>query len=163
MLNAPFQPPVKIVTFFNFTDADFTGVWDSIPYHFAAGEKMRMEDWKAKHFAKHLADAWCFAHDKQNRRKEQFFADIMAKAIIDNGSSIASNAGEVSKLQTELVGDDKVDYGVVKTEKELQKEVAKENGKEVEEEKKPFCSQCESKGVRHMKACPSLKTNALVA
>jgi len=160
MANKPFQPPVSIVTFFNFTDQEFTGYWDKTPYHFAPGEKMRMEDWKAKHFAKHLADQFCFSMNKPNRRKEQAFIDIMAKAIIaGDGRTIANTPGEVSKLQTELVGDDAVDYGKDMTETELRKEAAKENGKDVEE-KKPFCSQCASKGVRHMKNCPTLKTDA---
>ena len=42
--------------FQNFTDQDFTWSFDSIPYTFKAGETIYLEDFKAKHFAKHLVD-----------------------------------------------------------------------------------------------------------
>lgn len=47
---------VRAVKFYNFSDEDFEWTWDSVPYNFKAKETMMMEDWKARHFAKHLVD-----------------------------------------------------------------------------------------------------------
>jgi len=47
---------VKSVVFKNFTDEEFVCSWDSVPYRFAPGKEMYVEDWKAAHFAKHLVD-----------------------------------------------------------------------------------------------------------
>lgn len=46
----------KIVLFKNWTDEDFTHTWNNVPHSFKAGEERHMEDWKAEHFANHLAD-----------------------------------------------------------------------------------------------------------
>lgn len=42
--------------FKNFTDTDFTWKFDGIEYTFPAGSEIFLEDYKAEHFAKHLAD-----------------------------------------------------------------------------------------------------------
>lgn len=47
---------VKSVVFKNFTNEEFVCSWDGVPYRFAAGKEMYVEDWKAEHFAKHLID-----------------------------------------------------------------------------------------------------------
>ena len=47
---------VKSVLFKNFTNEEFVCSWDGVPYRFAAGKEMYVEDWKATHFAKHLVD-----------------------------------------------------------------------------------------------------------
>jgi len=47
---------VKSVLFKNFTSEEFVCSWDGVPYRFAAGKEMYVEDWKAAHFAKHLVD-----------------------------------------------------------------------------------------------------------
>lgn len=47
---------VKAVIFKNFSNEPFVCSWDSIPYHFAAGQEMYVEDWKAEHFTKHLVN-----------------------------------------------------------------------------------------------------------
>ncbi len=105
MLNRPLEAPVKVVTFFNFTDMPFVGMWDKVEYPLAAGEKMKMEDWKAKHFAKHLVDQWCFANGKDNRRKEYWFIAKMAECIIESDSASAVTPGAISKLRTDLLAD----------------------------------------------------------
>ena len=46
----------QAIKFLNITDQDFTWSFDSIPYTFKAGETIYLEDFKAKHFAKHLVD-----------------------------------------------------------------------------------------------------------
>lgn len=47
---------VKSILFKNFTSEEFVCSWDSVPYRFAPGKEMYVEDWKAQHFAKHLVD-----------------------------------------------------------------------------------------------------------
>lgn len=47
---------VKSVIFKNDDSEEFVCSWDSVPYRFAAGKEMYVEDWKAEHFAKHWAD-----------------------------------------------------------------------------------------------------------
>lgn len=146
MLNRPFEAPVSIVTFINDTDMDFVGVWDKVQYPFAPGEKMRMEDWKARHFAKHLFDQWCFANGKDNRRKEQWAIEKMASYIIEDGSSPATSAGEISKLRSHLLSDGVVPSYPTESDQVAAQRIVKNNDR--------FCDQCDSKGGRHKKACP---------
>jgi len=47
---------VKSIVFKNFTDEEFLCSWDGVPYRFAPGKEMYVEDWKADHFAKHLVN-----------------------------------------------------------------------------------------------------------
>jgi len=46
----------QAIQFKNFTDRDFIWSFDSIPYPFKAGQTIYLEEFKAKHFAKHLVD-----------------------------------------------------------------------------------------------------------
>lgn len=46
----------KAILFTNHTAKDFSWDWNSTTYTFKAGESMLLEDYLAKHFAKHLAD-----------------------------------------------------------------------------------------------------------
>lgn len=147
MIHRQFEAPVKIVTFFNFTSEPFSAAWDKAVYNFAPGEKVRMEDWKARHFAKHLVDKWCFDNGKENRRKEDAFINKMAEAIIEDGSSAATTAGEISRLKTELLSD-----GVTP---DYPEESAAEIAAKMIDVK---CQECGSKGLRHKNGCP--KKNA---
>ena len=47
---------MKAIKFKNFTDRDFSWKYDGIEYTFGAGQETYLEDFKAKHFAKHLID-----------------------------------------------------------------------------------------------------------
>ena len=47
---------METILFTNWTDEDFIGYWDSISYPIKKGQSIYLEDWKAKHFAKHLVD-----------------------------------------------------------------------------------------------------------
>jgi len=47
---------VVSVLFKNASTEEFVCSWDSVPYRFAAGKEMYVEDWKAAHFAKHWVD-----------------------------------------------------------------------------------------------------------
>lgn len=147
MRHSPPEAPAKIVTFFNDTDIDFIGYWAKSEYHFPPGTRMMMEDWKARHFAKHLADAWCFKNEKENRRKEDFFISKMGSFIIDEGKALASTEGELSKMKTELLAGTVAEYP-----KESAASIASKLVKEAK-----FCESCSSKGGRHKKGCPKLK------
>lgn len=46
----------QALQFKNFTDTDFTHSFDSVPYTFKAGQTIYLEEFKAKHFAKHLVN-----------------------------------------------------------------------------------------------------------
>lgn len=50
---------MQAISFKNFTDNVFTWNWDGVPYTFQPGQEMYLEDYKAIHFAKHLADIEC--------------------------------------------------------------------------------------------------------
>ncbi len=47
---------MQAIKFKNYTNEDFTWSYDSVPYTFKAGQEMYLEEFKAKFFAKHLAD-----------------------------------------------------------------------------------------------------------
>ena len=47
---------MQAIQFTNWTTEDFTWKFDGIPYTFKAGQTIYLEDFKAKHFAKHLVD-----------------------------------------------------------------------------------------------------------
>ena len=47
---------MQAIKFKNFTDRDFSWKYDGIEYNFPAGQETYLEDFKAKHFAKHLID-----------------------------------------------------------------------------------------------------------
>lgn len=47
---------MESLLFTNWTDEDFTGYWDGVPYPIKKGQSVYFEDWKARHFAKHLVD-----------------------------------------------------------------------------------------------------------
>lgn len=47
---------MQALKFKNFSDEDFVGVWNSVPFTIPAGMEMYFEDYKAQHFAKHLID-----------------------------------------------------------------------------------------------------------
>jgi len=47
---------IKAIKFKNYTDKDFTWTYDSVPFTFKAGTETYLEDYKARHFAKHLID-----------------------------------------------------------------------------------------------------------
>lgn len=46
----------QALQFKNYTDTDFTHSFDSVPYTFKAGQTIYLEEFKAKHFAKHLVN-----------------------------------------------------------------------------------------------------------
>lgn len=84
----------KAITFCNFTDKPFSHTWDSVPYNFLPGQKFMMEDWKARHFAKHLAN---FVLNEQGKSvADPSHKDLMKKAMPDEDEVIAVSASEMT-------------------------------------------------------------------
>lgn len=54
--DASSQPVVRSVKFTNWTDEDFTHTWAKVPYTVKAHETLVLEEWLARHLAKHLAE-----------------------------------------------------------------------------------------------------------
>lgn len=148
MRNTPFEPPVKIVTFFNYLPEKFTFYWAKTPYTLESGEKMKMEDWKAKHAAKHLADRWCMINKRDNRHSEDFFIEKMNEAIIEEGQTVARTVGEVSKLNTELLNSEIPKVNIVQNPEAVP---------ELSSKKKVLCAECGTTGPRHRKVCSKAK------
>lgn len=81
---------MKIVTFLNFTNEDFTYSWDSQPHTIKAHEQVEMEDWRANHAAKHLvnrelnkADLSQYCSPKIIKDVPQFY-ELYQKAVIEH-------------------------------------------------------------------------------
>lgn len=100
---------MKTVLFVNFSDEAFTGYWDSQAYKFAPGQTMYMEDWKAKHFAKHLVNRELLKAGQETHTspKEKngviddiFFLELFNKAVIDNEEAEEAPA---SVIETEII------------------------------------------------------------
>jgi len=134
------ENPVTIVKFYNFTDSDFTWKWADVPYTFKAGTTMAMEDWKAEHFAKHLADR--ILTDKKLRVDDETRGEYLSKAII----SIDSEPVASSQAATVIVNENLSNAIPVQVEPVKVEPVRK------------FCNHCDSKGVKHKKDC--LRTHA---
>jgi len=123
-------------------------------YDFAPGQTVYMEDWKAKHFAKHLTNREMF-----KRGAEDFYSPLY-ESLFDKCFTAMEQAaqavtGELSKIETELLNLNQV--AVKKLEEQEKKEAQTENKiaePEQKQEKTPFCDLCDSKGVRHKKVCP---------
>lgn len=89
---------VKSIVFKNFTKKEFVCSWDSVPYRFAAGKEMYVEDWKAHHFAKHLVDK--VMHEKGMITtdmviREKFLAQALpAEEVLSTDEALDLNARE---------------------------------------------------------------------
>ena len=79
---------MKQALFFNFTNKPFIGYWDGKPTTFKAGEKKYMEEWRARHFAKHLTNKVLLEQGKENSTSPKFpeqvpdFFNLFNKACI---------------------------------------------------------------------------------
>lgn len=65
----------KLVKFYNWTNEDFTGMWNKKPEYFKAGESKFMEAWRADHYATGLTNRELlrhgFEHDTSPKNPEQ--------------------------------------------------------------------------------------------
>jgi len=84
------------VLFTNWSKEDFTHQWDSVEYTFKAGQSTYIQDYLARHFAKHLAQREC-------NRINVLFTDRKFKEFYDKcfvGEAI--EAETPLKLEVEL-------------------------------------------------------------
>lgn len=87
----------KAVKFINWTNEDFTWKWGGEPTTIKANESIWMQDWKADHFAKHLADREL---SKAGLPTDHFTkAEIISKTISESGVEVANS----DTLETELL------------------------------------------------------------
>lgn len=83
--------------FFNFTNKPFTGYWDGKARTFKAGAKMYMEEWRARHYAKHLTNQVLLELGKENATSPKFpnqvpeFMEIFNKAFIKEEDQMEEN------------------------------------------------------------------------
>lgn len=105
------SPSVKPVLFVNFSDQPFSGVpyiwplgqeetvvdehckWDGVPDTFASHESRYMEEWRAKHFAKHLINRELDKLNKPNN-DTKLLSEMLKKCVLEAGKEVAqSNIG----------------------------------------------------------------------
>jgi hypothetical protein len=128
---------LKIVRFVNFSSEDFVGKWNGVPQVIPAGSSIPMEDWRARHYAKHLINRELQRTDAAGKevypggskltspRKPQdipVWNELLSKCIVVEGAKEvpASNAAmevmaqsqpEVSEPKTESTSEFKCDCG----------------------------------------------------
>ena len=79
---------MKQALFYNFSNKEFIGYWDGKAKKFNAGDKQYMEEWRARHYAKHLANGILIATGKENSTSPKFpdqmpdFLSLFNKACI---------------------------------------------------------------------------------
>lgn len=127
----------KAVKFLNWSNETFTHKWDGVEYTFEPGELIMLQEYLAKHFAKHLAMREInrggkgvvinSAQDIDGNFENEEFAKVVMKAM---PQSAPIEAASKEKLEIALANQD---------------------------QEKRFCNQCDSKGVRHKKECPTLQ------
>jgi len=99
---------MKQALFYNFTDKEFIGYWDGKAKKFAPGAKQYMEDWRAKHYAKHLANSVLIANGKENSTSPKFpeqmpdFLNLFNKAcIVEKDQEEDQDASDLIEKQHE--------------------------------------------------------------
>jgi hypothetical protein len=133
----------NVVIFVNFSAHDFVGYWDSVPYEFKSGQRMYMEEWKARHFAKHLANRELlrsgFESDTSPKVKSDGttdnnrFNEYVAKAVIMTDHEVDSSRAVTDALNLNLNGDEEKEESP-KAKAKKTKELKKEEKEEVEED-----------------------------
>lgn len=139
-MRQPETKSVQIVWFHNWTSKPFTWAWAGTPYTFDAGEKTKMEDWKAEHFAIHLVEEYIQSEEAKplkltGVRKVKGFQDLVSKSIIPTQDTVDGEGG-VSKFHSEMLNDDEAFEDVKQTPEEMLEEVQKQNPEVVEKAKK---------------------------
>lgn len=86
---------VKTVLFRNFSSEKFVGMWNKEEFPFEPNQSMYMEDWMARHFAKHLANRELLRAEMDNdtspKKPEDNprFMEMFNKAYIEGSESEA--------------------------------------------------------------------------
>lgn len=94
----------KMVQFVNPFKEKFTWTWNSEPYTFIPGKNYYMEDWKAKHFAKHLVDRELLANGKMVNDQTR---DALLKKCIHDDEEEGSEEVSEEKLAFEILNRNK--------------------------------------------------------
>lgn len=123
----------KSTLFTNWTKKAFTWNWNGDPWTFEPGKGKWMNNHLARHFAKHLANREITNEGKpiNNPIWKEYFNKCL-------GGNIEAESPE--KLESAVM------------EREMSNEVQPQTPKT----EKTFCEECNSKGVRHKKECPTL-------
>lgn len=125
--------------FTNWTAEDFTHTWDGVEYTFKTGQSIYLQDYLANHFAKHLVDREL---NKQGIPTNHFSRESLVNKCFGESVKVETQAqAEMVQLNVQAKPSSDID-------------IKKEESKE---EKKSWCGQCDSKGVKHKKECPTLK------
>lgn len=88
---------VKAVLFFNWTDRDFTHTWDGVEYTFKKNSKQYLEEFLARHFAKHLATREIYKEGKILAGKT--YEDYKARCLVLDDEIEADDS---QKLNTDI-------------------------------------------------------------
>lgn len=84
---------VKTVLFRNFSSEKFVGMWNKEEFPFEPNQSMYMEDWMARHFAKHLANRELLKKGMDNDTSPKtpkdnvHFMEMFNKAYIEGSES----------------------------------------------------------------------------
>lgn len=133
----------KLVKFHNWTSEDFTGMWNSKPEYFKAGESKFMEEWRANHYATHLTNRELLRRGYENDTSPKFpdknarFMEYFKKAYIP----VEGEAKSDEEVRNEAIN----------------RNLNEELKPEVKEDNTRFCDECDSKGFKHKKECPKTK------
>lgn len=99
---------MKQALFFNFTDKEFIGYWDGKAKKFKPGAKQYMEEWRARHYAKHLVNSVLIAEGKENSTSPKFpeqvpdFMNLFNKAcIVESDQDDEQDASDLIEKQHE--------------------------------------------------------------
>jgi len=94
---------MKQALFYNFTDKEFIGYWDGKAKKFAPGAKQYMEDWRAKHYAKHLANSVLIANGKENSTSPKFPEQMPEFLNLFNQACIVEKDQEEEQDASDLI------------------------------------------------------------
>lgn len=89
--------------FYNFTDKEFVGYWDGKSKKFAPGAKQYMEEWRARHYAKHLTNKVLLEMGKENSTSPKFPEQVPDFINIFNQACIVEEDQEESQDESDLI------------------------------------------------------------
>lgn len=89
--------------FFNFTNKPFTGYWDGKPRTFKPGQKQYMEEWRARHYAKHLTNQVLLEKGLENATSPKFPEQVPAFMEIFNKACIIEEEQDENQDESDLI------------------------------------------------------------
>jgi hypothetical protein len=89
--------------FFNFTTKPFTGYWDGKPRTFKPGAKQYMEEWRARHYAKHLTNQVLLEKGLENATSPKFPEQVPAFMEIFNKACIIEEEQPEEQDESDLI------------------------------------------------------------